>query len=73
MNRLSLRNLLDFQGEISNRQVTKPSGLEKKINLRVTRFLWRLFQRTKLGKEGRKGRKALQHLEPKDEELPERN
>ena len=67
MNRLSLRNLLDFQGEISNRQVTKPSSLEKKINLRVTRFLWRHFQpkTTKLGKEGRKGRKT-----PKDEELP---
>ena len=67
MNRLSLRNLLDFQGEISNRQVTKPSSLEKKINLRVTRFLRRHFQpkTTKLGKEGRKGRKT-----PKDEELP---
>lgn len=29
LNRLSLRNLLDFQGEISNRQVTKPSSLEE--------------------------------------------
>ena len=72
LNRLSLRNLLDFQGAISNRQVTKPSGLEKKINLRVTRLLWRHFQpkSTKLGKEGKK---ALQHLEQKMRSYHERN